>query len=80
MVFEFQMLDCYFELFFWCVLFRFLQNLENLPATVAAIYSDDPATQLEATTQFRRLLSIGVLMFHEDLRSRLQVWFDGLLS
>lgn len=34
------------------------KNLENLPATVAAIYSDDPATQLEATTQFRKLLSI----------------------
>lgn len=29
---------------------------------VAAIYSDDPASQLEATTQFRKLLSIGVLM------------------
>lgn len=29
---------------------------------VSAIYSDDPATQLEATTQFRKLLSIGVLM------------------
>ena len=37
----------------------FLQQLESLPAMVAGVYSDDPATQLEATTQFRKLLSIG---------------------
>ena len=29
---------------------------------VAGVMSDDPARQLEATTQFRKLLSIGVLM------------------
>jgi hypothetical protein len=34
---------------------------------VAAVFSDDPATQLESTTQFRKLLSIGVLMFLEYL-------------
>ncbi|KAF5786452.1 putative importin-alpha, importin-beta-binding domain, armadillo-like helical [Helianthus annuus] len=32
--------------------------LENLPAMVAGIYSDDINMQLEATTQFRKLLSI----------------------
>lgn len=34
------------------------KQLESLPGMVSAIYSDDPATQLEATTQFRKLLSI----------------------
>ncbi|KAK8531625.1 hypothetical protein V6N13_130990 [Hibiscus sabdariffa] len=36
-----------------------LENkLENLPAMVAGIWSDDNNLQLEATTQFRKLLSI----------------------
>ncbi len=30
---------------------------------VAGVYSEDPATQLEVTTQFRKLLSIGGLDF-----------------
>lgn len=34
------------------------QKLEGLPAMVQAVRSDDPAVQLEATTQFRKLLSI----------------------
>ncbi|KAL6897955.1 hypothetical protein ACP4OV_006914 [Aristida adscensionis] len=34
------------------------QKLEGLPAMVQAVLSDDPTTQLEATTQFRKLLSI----------------------
>ncbi|XP_024394329.1 importin subunit alpha-1 isoform X2 [Physcomitrium patens] len=34
------------------------KQLESLPASVSAIYTDDPATQLEATTHFRKLLSI----------------------
>ncbi|WOL16442.1 importin subunit alpha-1b-like [Canna indica] len=34
------------------------KKLENLPAMVAGAYSDDRALQLEATTQFRKLLSI----------------------
>jgi HEAT repeat protein len=34
------------------------KQLESLPAMVSGVYSDDPATQLEATTQFRKLLSI----------------------
>jgi importin subunit alpha-1 len=35
------------------------QKLEGLPAMVQAVQSDDSAVQLEATTQFRKLLSIG---------------------
>uniref|UniRef100_A0A0D6R6I4 Importin subunit alpha n=1 Tax=Araucaria cunninghamii TaxID=56994 RepID=A0A0D6R6I4_ARACU len=34
------------------------KKLESLPAMVSAVYSDDPSLQLEATTQFRKLLSI----------------------
>lgn len=34
------------------------QKLEGLPAMVQAVLSDDNAVQLEATTQFRKLLSI----------------------
>ncbi|CAL9096280.1 unnamed protein product [Musa textilis] len=34
------------------------KKLESLPAMVAGVYSDDSILQLEATTQFRKLLSI----------------------
>ncbi|CAL0325410.1 unnamed protein product [Lupinus luteus] len=34
------------------------KKLETLPALVAGVWSEDNATQLEATTQFRKLLSI----------------------
>ncbi|KAJ7531343.1 hypothetical protein O6H91_14G055100 [Diphasiastrum complanatum] len=34
------------------------KQLESLPAMVSGVCSDDPNTQLEATTQFRKLLSI----------------------
>jgi len=34
-------------------------QLESLPAMVAGVWSDDNSLQLEATTQFRKLLSIG---------------------
>ncbi|TVU46766.1 hypothetical protein EJB05_06325, partial [Eragrostis curvula] len=34
-------------------------RLDGLQAMVQAVRSDDPAVQLEATTQFRKLLSIG---------------------
>jgi importin subunit alpha-1 len=34
------------------------KQLESLPAMVVGVYSDEPATWLEATTQFRKLLSI----------------------
>eukprot|EP00246_Nothoceros_aenigmaticus_P011577 TRINITY_DN3207_c0_g1_i1.p1 TRINITY_DN3207_c0_g1~~TRINITY_DN3207_c0_g1_i1.p1 ORF type:complete len:565 (-),score=109.96 TRINITY_DN3207_c0_g1_i1:1144-2643(-) len=34
------------------------RQLESLPAMVAGVWSDDPAAQLESTTQFRKLLSI----------------------
>ncbi|KAK4491360.1 hypothetical protein RD792_002097 [Penstemon davidsonii] len=33
-------------------------QLENLPSMVASIWTDDASRQLEATTQFRKLLSI----------------------
>jgi hypothetical protein len=39
------------------------KQLESVPAMVAGVYSEDPATQLEATTQFRKLLSIGMIDF-----------------
>lgn len=35
-----------------------LANLENLPEMIAGVSGNDPALQLECTTQFRRLLSI----------------------
>lgn len=34
-------------------------QLESLPAMVQGVWSEDPQAQLEATTQFRKLLSIG---------------------
>eukprot|EP00271_Cylindrocystis_brebissonii_P017110 TRINITY_DN430_c1_g2_i1.p1 TRINITY_DN430_c1_g2~~TRINITY_DN430_c1_g2_i1.p1 ORF type:complete len:535 (-),score=133.91 TRINITY_DN430_c1_g2_i1:2476-4080(-) len=34
------------------------KKLESLPAMVNGVYSEDPQMQLEATTQFRKLLSI----------------------
>jgi len=40
----------------------FLANelqIDSLPQMVAGVYSDDGNAQLEATTQFRKLLSIG---------------------
>lgn len=37
----------------------YLFQLENLPAMVAGVWTDDNSMQLEATTQFRKLLSIG---------------------
>ncbi|KAF7850356.1 hypothetical protein BT93_L5573 [Corymbia citriodora subsp. variegata] len=35
-----------------------VEKLESLPSMVAKVWSADPALQLEATTQFRKLLSI----------------------
>lgn len=35
-------------------------QLESLPSMVAGVYSTDNNMQLEATTQFRKLLSIGI--------------------
>lgn len=34
-------------------------QLESLPSMVAGVWSSDNNLQLEATTQFRKLLSIG---------------------
>lgn len=36
-----------------------IPQLENMAAMVQGAWSEDPAVQLEATTQFRKLLSIG---------------------
>jgi hypothetical protein len=38
-------------------------QLESLPAMVSGVWSDDPHQQLEATTSFRKLLSIGITHF-----------------
>ncbi|RWW79911.1 hypothetical protein BHE74_00011772 [Ensete ventricosum] len=48
--------------------------LESLPAMVAGVYSDDSILQLEATTQFRKLLSIGV---YDTLYVGQAVWALG---
>lgn len=37
-------------------------QLESLPAMVAGVWSDDRNVQLDATTQFRKLLSIGLIL------------------
>lgn len=37
-------------------------QLESLPSMVAGVWSDNSSLQLEATTQFRKLLSIGTFM------------------
>lgn len=36
-------------------------QLESLPAMVQGVWSEDPKAQLDATSQFRKLLSIGGL-------------------
>lgn len=38
-------------------------QLENLPAMVGGVWSQDNNLQLEATMQFRKLLSIGDYQF-----------------
>uniref|UniRef100_A0A0D9UZ59 Importin subunit alpha n=1 Tax=Leersia perrieri TaxID=77586 RepID=A0A0D9UZ59_9ORYZ len=43
---------------FDCVILPLFQILESLPAMIGGVYSDDNSLQLEATTQFRKLLSI----------------------
>lgn len=42
-----------------CLFVCLLLQLESLPAMIAGVWSDDNSQQLEATTQFRKLLSIG---------------------
>ena len=37
-----------------------MQQLESIPSMVQGVWSEDPAAQIEATTQFRKLLSIGM--------------------
>lgn len=38
--------------------------MESIPLMVQGVWSEDPVAQVEATTQFRKLLSIGMLTFH----------------
>ena len=38
-------------------------QLESLPSMVSGVWSTDNNLQLEATTQFRKLLSIGIFFF-----------------
>jgi len=40
-------------------LFSILLQLELLPAMVAGVWTNDNNMQFEATTQFRKMLSIG---------------------
>lgn len=54
--------------------FRFLSvmmlinlQLESIPSMVAGVFSNDNNMQLEATTQFRKLLSIGNTIFFLSL-------------
>lgn len=47
-----------FDFMCW-VLYCPLQ-LESIPAMVQGVWSEDPNSQLESTTQFRKLLSIGM--------------------
>ena len=39
-----------------------LLQLESLPSMVAGVWSEDGNLQLESTTQFRKLLSIGIVL------------------
>lgn len=40
----------------------FILQLEFLPSMVAGVWTDESHLQLEATTQFRKLLSIGEVL------------------
>ena len=53
-----------------------LVQLESLPAMVAGVWSNETNVQLEATTQFRKLLSIGK---GHVLILALYLWFHFLL-
>lgn len=62
---ERQQIAIIYVFHFWIsyllILFESYAQLESLPAMVAGVSSSDSNLQLEATTQFRKLLSIGSL-------------------
>lgn len=55
------------KLLAWCNLLyhnahsEFIWQLESIPSMVQGVWSNDTNAQLEATTQFRKLLSIGTI-------------------
>ncbi|GAV91800.1 Arm domain-containing protein/IBB domain-containing protein, partial [Cephalotus follicularis] len=56
-------------------------KLESLPAMVAGVWSDDSNLQLEATTQFRKLLSIERSPpIDEGIQSGVVPWFVEFLT
>lgn len=51
-------------------------QLESLPTLVAGIWTDENTLQLEATTQFRKLLSIGKTFYLVYIFGFSNVCFD----
>ena len=52
-------------------------QLESLPAMVSGVYSDDNNLRLEATTLFRKLLSIGINLLSFQFFSFLGLFING---
>jgi hypothetical protein len=48
-----------FDFFFFNCYLRLLLQIENLSAMIAGVSSNDPVAQLEATIEFRTILSKG---------------------
>ena len=47
-------------------------KLDGLPAMVQAVLSNKPTVQLEATTHFRKLVSIALPLFVKLLNSHIE--------